>query len=267
MNLVLRYLGVNVLHWQASFHFYANLLGMEIGKRDGRWAVFGAGAEDHAQYSPTLIFELNSGGRFPGYRIWGHYQGIRPSIQVANLEAVAAEARRNRVILGPIEEQEWGRRVEFVAPEMIRWTFSEVPGRPATDDLRKPVIGHVEIKVNDMAAQMAFYRDVLGFHVASEAAAQVILSQGTDNPWLILEPTGGKYDNPPTWAKYPDRAHPVSIGLVTPDVGAVADRARTAGITILRDVGEQRNGGLATGATGLVLADPDGNAVRVLQTG
>jgi catechol 2,3-dioxygenase len=265
MNVDFKHLSVNVMYWQASYYFYTNLLGMETTKQDGRWAMLGTGAEGQAQNDRGFVFELNSGGRFPGYRVWGHYQGVRPSIQVENLEAVAAEARRNRLILGSIDERDWGRRVEFTAPEMIRWTFSEVPGRPASDDLGEPMIGHVEIKVNDMAAQIAFYRDVLGLQVESESAAQVILSQGADHPWLILEPTGSKHDNPPTWAKNPDRAHPVVIGLVTPDIRTVADDARTAGITILKDVGEQRNGSMAVGATGLVLADADGNAVRVWQ--
>ena len=268
MDLVFKHLDVNVLYWEASYHFYAKLLGMQTARQDGRWALFGSSSSDQMDGWTSLVFQLNSGGRFPGYRIWGHYQGIRPSIQVENLEAVVEKARRNRVIFtgGAIQETGWGRRVEFTAPEMIRWSFSEAVGRAATDDLSQPVIGHVEIKVNDMAAQAAFYRDVLGFEIESQDPAAVLLSRGGEKPWLVLEPTGGKEDTPPTWGKQPDRAHPVVIGFLASDLQAVATRARDAGVSLLTDVGAHLDEQTGSPRDGFAMADFDGNAIQVFQS-
>jgi predicted enzyme related to lactoylglutathione lyase len=257
MDLEFNELDVNVLYWEASLYFYAEVLGIEVIKEDGRRAVLGAGGPGRALSGRSLAFVLSAGGRFPGYRVWGTFQGIRPSIQVENLDAVVERARRNRVIFGgrEAEETSWGRRLEFTAPEMIRWTLSEAPGRPMSDDLSRPVIGHVEIKANDLAAQMAFYCDALGFRIEHETATEAVLSHGDGKPWMVLELAGGKQDNPPAWAKQPDRAHPVVIGLAAGDVRAAAERARRAGGRVLMEDG--------AAGEGVVLADPDGNAIKV----
>jgi catechol 2,3-dioxygenase-like lactoylglutathione lyase family enzyme len=258
MDLEFSELDVNVLYWQASFYFYAKVLGMEMVEKDGRRAALRAG---HVG-AGGLTFALNSGGRFPGYRVWGTFQGVRPSIQVEDLQAVAERARRSRVIFTgrEIEEKSWGRRMEFTAPEMIRWTLSEVPGAPMSDDLSRPVIGHVEIRVNDLAAQTAFYCDALGFRIEDETATEATLRQGEGKPWVTLELAGGKQENPPTWAKEPERAHPVVMGLAAADLRAAAERARRAGGRVLKD-------SEAAGGERLVLADPDGNAVRIRRSG
>ncbi|HET7271905.1 MAG TPA: VOC family protein [Rubrobacter sp.] len=266
MDIELNFMGVCVEDWRTSYRFYTEILGMhaELDPDLGTWASLGGGWDAYRAGSRSMIVELFDGGRSSagGGRAWGHKQGIRPGIQVDDLEAVVVAARARGVpFTGEIEETDWGRRIEFTAPEGIRWTLSHVPERPSGPDLFKPHIGHVEIKARDLEEQMAFYRDVMGMHLESENQTQVILGQGANKPWLTLESGGEKQINDPAWASDPALGHPIFISFMTSDIRDVAARLREANVTMLKDIEPHAD----WGGTDLIIADVDGNALQIVQ--
>ena len=267
MDIELNFMGVCVEDWHTSYRFYTEILGMhaELDPDLGIWASLGGGWDAYRAGSRSMIVELFDGGRpAGGRRAWGHKQGIRPAIQVDDLEAVVAAARARGVpFTGEIEETDWGQRTEFTAPEGIRWTLSHVPERPSSPGLFKPHIGHVEIKTHDLAGQVTFYRDVMGMNLESEHQTQIILGQGAGKPWLALESGGEKQTNDPAWASDPALGHPVFISFMASDVREVATRVRQANVNILKGVEHHAD----WGGTDLIVADVDGNALQIVQYG
>jgi len=265
----LNFIGVTAADWHAAFDFYTKTLGVGLAATNpayGNWALFGGGWKDYESgKSRSMIFELFEHG-LPGIadRHWGHRQGYRPGIQVDDLDAMVAAARSRGVpFTGEIETTEWGRRIEFSAPEGVRWTLSEARSRPAGSDLAQPLIGHIEIKAHDVDGQKAFYRDVMGLQVESEGARGIILGQAPGKAWLTIEPGGEKQTTPPELAKEPYQAHPIFISFMTYRLDLVAARLRKAGVTILREVTPHP----LWGGTDLIIADVDGNVIQVVQYG
>jgi catechol 2,3-dioxygenase-like lactoylglutathione lyase family enzyme len=126
MDIELNFMGVCVVDWHSSYRFYTEILGIhaELDPDLGIWASLGGGWDAYRAGSKSLIVELFDGGRPAGGRKWGHKQGIRPGIQVDDLEAVVVAARARGVpFTGEVEETDWGQRIEFSAPEGIRWTL------------------------------------------------------------------------------------------------------------------------------------------------
>lgn len=265
MDTELNFLGLYVADWPASYQFYTAILGMqaEVDPSLGVWASLGGGWDAYRTGSRSMICELFDGGGSVGSgRAWGRRQGIRPAIHVDDLDAVVGAARARGVsFTGEVEETAWGRRIEFTAPEGIRWTLCQAPGRPSSPDLFKPYIGHVEIKAHDVAGQTAFYRDVIGLDLESKEPAQVIFGQGAGLPWLTLEPGGEKRTNDP--ARGPDaiRGHPVFISFMASDIQAVAARLRGAQATLLKDIEHHEE----WGGTDIIIADVDGNMLQIVQ--
>lgn len=265
----LNFIGATAANWHAACEFYTERLG--IGSKEtypafGNWAKLGAGPNNYwSGKFRSMIFELFD-GRPPGNkaRHWGHRQGFRPSIQVDSLDAMVAAARARGVpFTGEIETTDWGRRIEFSAPEGVRWTLSEARGRPACSDLAQPFIGHVELKAHDVAGQKAFYRDVMGLQLESENARCIILGQGPGKAWLTIEPGGEKQVNSPALAKEPTQGHPIFISFMTYHLDQVAARLRKSGVTILREVKRHPD----WEGTDIIIADVDGNAIQVVQYG
>ena len=265
----LHFIGVTAANWHSAFEFYTKRLGVRVNATNpalGNWAQLGAGGDDYwSGISRSMTFELFDGGP-PGKkeRRWGHKQGFRPGIQVENLDAMVAAARARGVpFTGEIEQTDWGRRIEFTAPDDVRWTLSEARSRPADSDLAEPLIGHVEIKAHDVAGQKAFYRDVMGLHLESENARCIILGQGPGKPWLTIEPGGEKQTNSPALASEPTRGHPIFISFMTHHLDQTAARLRKSGVTILCEVTHHPD----WNGTDLIIADVDGNAIQVVQYG
>lgn len=117
-------------------------------------------------------------------------------------------------------------------------------------------LGHVVLKVRDVAASEAFYRDVLGFQVSDRnEKGMVFLRHGTDHHSLALAQVTS--DRP--------LSGPDEVGLHhfawevgdLDDVIRARDYLRNKGIPI---VFEGRRG--AGGNVGVEVQDPDGNVVE-----
>lgn len=104
MENELNFMGVCVDDCHTSYRFYTEILGMyaELDPDLGNWASLGGGWDAYRAGSRSMIVELFDGGRLAGGgRSWGHEQGIRPGIQVDDLESVVAAARaRSKILAG-----------------------------------------------------------------------------------------------------------------------------------------------------------------------
>lgn len=263
--LELNFIGLSVVDWQRSLAYYTKSIGIGLKNSNptyGNWAMLGEGWDAYwSGKSRSLIVELFDGGPpIRKERKWGREQGVRPSIQVENLEAAITALRRRRVrFTSEVEHMGWGKRIEFTAPEDIRWTLSEVPGRPASPGLNKPLIGHLEIKAHQFARQTAFYRDVLGMQLESTNRAYAVLSQGPNKPWVVIEPGGERQSIPPDWAAIPAHGQPLFLSFMTYNLPKAAAAMRQAGVRILKEVEHHPD----WGGTDFIATDVDGNVIQV----
>ena len=110
---------------------------------------------------------------------------------------------------------------------------------------------HLALRVRDVRAAAAFYRENFGLHEVWRPDAQnVYLSSGTDN--LALHQAddvaaGGALDHLGFIVDSPEEVH------------AAAERQRARGVPIAREPREHRDGSVS-----FYCRDPDGNLVQVL---
>lgn len=168
MDIKLNWLGIHVVDFDVSLRFYTETLGINATDTKPNWAYF---------ETTGMTFELFSGG-MPSASdgsLWGKGQAIRPSIQVADLRAAIAEMRQRGVLFsGEIKRTAFSEWIEFIAPENMRWTFAQAPAYPFSSSLHRPHIGWVELKVDRIAEQRAFYTEVLGLQPEDGKDGQVI---------------------------------------------------------------------------------------------
>lgn len=268
MDLTFNFIGVSVVDWHSTFHFFSETLGIkaELNPAHGDWAVFG-GAWDayYKDGSRSAIFELFDHGRAVPERHWGLNQGIRPGFHVSSIQKII-ETLSNEIPIGDILNHPWGKTAEIKTPEGIRFAFAEIPNAPFSDDLATPYIGHVAIKCADFDAMKNFYEGVLGFTLTDSSSDYAVFTQKDGHPSIILESGGtpSHIDLRNTW--WEDnavRAFPVFISLMTRDVQAVYASLKSKDVVVLRDIIPNQD----WGGTDLHIADPDGNGIQVVQYG
>jgi predicted enzyme related to lactoylglutathione lyase len=265
MDLELNFMGVAVADWQTSSLFYTDMLGLggPLEPKCINWAAMSGWWDKYHAGAKNLVFELVDVGRpVLRDRAWGKGQGVRPSIQVENLEKTI-DKRRSRGVLftSEIETVAWGRRIEFVAPEGVRWSLSQAPGRPFITDLASPLIGHFEIKAYHLERQKTFYGNLLGMTVESADPNHIIFSQGSGQPWIVLEAGGQRPAHDPAWAHKPTRGQPVFMSFTTSNIELLAKQLRSVGVTVLKELEYYPD---CDGAK-LLVADADGNVVQIVQ--
>ena len=117
--------------------------------------------------------------------------------------------------------------------------------------VRSRGLRHVALRVRDLPAALAFYRDLLGFRVVWQPDAEnVYLSSGCDNLALHQSDrvaTDGALD------------HVGVIVASAAEVGAAQAALTTRGVRLLAATRQHRDG-----STSCYVADPDGNSVQIL---
>ncbi len=116
-------------------------------------------------------------------------------------------------------------------------------------------IGHVVLKVRDLDRSLAFYRDLLGFRVASEMSNVMIFltATGDNHHDLALLRVGQQAPSPV----------PSAVGLYHLAIRLADLDAVRAAHTLLRDRGLLR-GAVDHGVSrSLYTADPDGNEIEL----
>jgi catechol 2,3-dioxygenase-like lactoylglutathione lyase family enzyme len=254
MALKLNWIGIHVSDFAASLRFYTDILGMNATDTKPDWAYF---------ETSGMTFELFGGGLPPisDQSGWGQGQTVRPGIQVADLQGTIAEMRQRGVkFTGEIERTAFSEWIEFVAPENMRWTLAHAPSYPFSASLHKPHIGWVELKVDRLAEQRAFYRELLGVQPEDAGDGHVVLRQGPGEPLLFLE-TGGGRAVPfqiNKGALQPLPSHLMSVE--TKDVQEAAAWLKSHNIPTLTEITRKDWGGID-----LYIADPDGNPIQIVQ--
>ncbi len=251
MALVLNWLGVHVADFAASLRFYTDVLGIHASDVKPDWAFFD---------TTGMTLELFGGAPPTPDRSWGRGQAVRPSIQVADLPGTMAEMRRRGVdFTGEIERAASREQVEFAAPEGIRWTLAHAPEYPFGAGLHRPHIGWVELKVQRLAQQRAFYSEVLGLRPDVEHG-QAVLRQGPGEPLLFLV-TGGQRAAPlQVTGGLLRPAPPLMMSFETDDIAQAAAWLRAHEIPLVIGITHRHWGG-----TDLFIADADGNPIQVVQ--
>lgn len=248
VDLKLNFLGITVADFEASYRFYTEVLGIEARHSKPDWAYL---------ETTGMTFELFSGGVPPTPdRSWGRGQAIRPSFQIADLRRTISDLRRKGVVfVGDIESTTWGERIEFIAPEGIRWTLAYAPDYPFGSSLRKPHLGWVEMKAHSLPAQQAFYADVMGLRPEESDHTQVIFQQGLGEPLLFLKPGGH-----PLPAIQSRMLAPLFISFETDNIERAAAWIKSHNVPVLTDITHREWGGID-----FIITDVDGNPVQVVQ--
>lgn len=120
--------------------------------------------------------------------------------------------------------------------------------------------GHVAIKVKDLDASLAFYRDKLGFEEMlrlhnDDGEVWLVYVRITDTHYLEIFP-GAENDRAPGW-----NANGVNHMCFTiDDLDATAQRIKDAGIALTTDI---QNG--LDGNRQAWIEDPDGNRIELME--
>ncbi|MFO0911595.1 MAG: VOC family protein [Pirellulales bacterium] len=150
--------------------------------------------------------------------------------------------------------------MELESPEGVYWILQSSPGVTASNNLSDPTIGFVEMKTQDLDAQVAFYQDVLGMRIIDRQPERVTLAVAADRPPVILLPGGQKQAIDVERHPDPALAQPIFLGFMARDLKQSAARIRKNNVSILKDVEHHDWNG-----TDMILADADGNAVQIFE--
>jgi catechol 2,3-dioxygenase len=254
-----------------SIDFYESVLGLRVHGRDGDRARLGAGSED-------LLRLLEQPGARPARRCSGLYHFALLLPERVDLARWLAHAARGQIALTGLSDHHVSEAIYLSDPDEhgieIYWDRprstweGQVAQRMTTlplevesllSELEDPAnepftgmpagtkMGHVHLRVSEIPATIAFYRDVLGFELMAALGAQAaFLGAGGyhhhvgSNTW---ESAGA--------GQAPDGSATLSrASIVLPDgeaVDAIAQRAQQAGLDPI-----------AT-PDGVLLHDPSGN--------
>jgi catechol 2,3-dioxygenase len=137
---------------------------------------------------------------------------------------------------------------------------------PGADDVREIVlespeisagadVGHVNLRVTDLARSLAFYRDVLGLHVTQRDAESVFLAAGEYHHHVALN----------VWGTAATAAPPEAAGLHHFAL-RLPDEAVLAGVVVrILQAGHRLQGATDHGVNiAVYLRDPDGNGVELM---
>jgi predicted enzyme related to lactoylglutathione lyase len=269
VDLKLNFLGINVTDYQPSYRFYSEVMGIRDTGIQPEWEGFAQLGMTWEEYfsaeAKGMMFELfNRKTQARRDSVWGNGQGFRPSIQVQDFEGTIAQMReRGLTFTGEVEQTMLGRRIEFIAPEGIRWSLAHAPSYPAGATLHRPHIGWTESKIEDLKAQQSFYTEVMRLKVRDRDDDYCILEQGPLEPLLILESGGTAARSLPGWSVDSSLQQPVLISFMTYDIHGAAAWLKDHKVTIVRDVAHHPD----WGGTDIYIADPEGNRVQVVQYG
>lgn len=116
-------------------------------------------------------------------------------------------------------------------------------------------IGHVHLKVSDLARSLAFWRDVLGFEVMQELKSAAFLSAGGYHHHIAINIWESRGGSPPP-ANSTGLYH---VAILYPDRATLGDALRR-----LVEAGIPLDGASDHGVSeALYLHDPDGNGVEL----
>lgn len=246
-DLKLNWLGIHVADFDAALRFYTETLGLRASDTKPDWAYL---------ETSGMVFELFGGGPARAQT-----QTIRPGIHVADLRATLAALRARGVPFdGQIRQADGSEWIEFSAPQGMRWTLVQAPGAPAGPEPGRAHIGRLELKTEQLAAQQAFYRDILGLQVESARDGQAVLKQEPDGPLLFLESAAGR---PAPFQVHGNSLQPPPSHLLsceTRDIQAAAAWLKAQGVTLLTEIAHKDWGGID-----LYISDPDGNPIQIVQ--
>lgn len=131
----------------------------------------------------------------------------------------------------------------------------QTAGAPARRIAAGARIGHVHLKVADLARALAFYRDVLGFAVTTQRPGAVFLAAGDYHHHIALNTWESRGGAPPP----PGTTGLFHLAILYPTRAALADalrRVAAAGIAL--------DGASDHGVSeALYLRDPDQNGVEL----
>ena len=253
--LTLNWFGMAVHDVPAASDFYSQRLGFSFleDETNSLWRQF---------QTRCMTFELfQAHPQRLMVNAWGDGQAFRPFILVDKLSA-AIDMLQSQNISFSQPESSFGKILEMVGPEKIRWSLME-----STDiqiDWAHPTIGGIELKAVNLDAQKAFYTEILGMTLERGVEGTLLLSQPDEMARLLIH-TGGVFTHPPAPAgeEKPAYFYPIWISFETQDVKHANVWLKQQNAVILHPLTyhEDWNG------TDIILADADGNAVQVVQYG
>jgi catechol 2,3-dioxygenase len=235
-----------------SIAFYTDVLGLQLGRRDGDEAGLSAGREElivlHetpgarsvSRHSGLYHVALLYPSRLELARVAQRIMVSKTAIQGASDHGISEaiylpDPDGNGIELAADYPRDgWPdlSNVEAIAPNPLDMgrLFNLVSGRePEPDADPATVIGHVHLHVGDVAEGLAFYRDLIGFDLVTFMDSAAFVSAGGYHHHLAFNVWQGKGAPP---------APPEAAGLLywtielpsTADVSAVRERLTRGGV-------------------------------------
>jgi len=265
---------LNVSRLARSVDFYRQALGLRVHRQDGTSAALGAGGDDL-----LLLDEHPEAPRPRGTTGLYHFAILLPSRRAlarqlrrliqggVRLQGVADHLVSEALYLADPDgngielyrdrpREEWvyeGGQIRMTTEALdVEGLLAELEGPEESPQGIAPgtVMGHVHLRVSDLAAAEAFYRDVLGFDVTTHyGRAASFLSRNGYHHHIGLN----------TWE---------SLGAPPPPAGALGLRRFAlhlpAGeVSRARSAAEERGLSVEVKPEGLLLRDPAGNVAAL----
>jgi len=262
---------------ERSLEFYSNALGMQVQNRNGNHAILGAGDSRlvHLTGNPDAVqpgrktglyhfalllpsrlelaraIQRLSSSRWPLQGFADHL--VSEAVYLEDPDGIGIELSRDR------PRNEWrtdsaGRIAMGTNPLDLQGVMTELSrdkdgAAPMHPDSR---MGHVHLRVSDLAAAVAFYRDVLGFDLTNDSfPSAAFLSAGGYHHHLGLN----------TW---------MGVGIPAPPENAVGLQHLTLQLPGREDVAALKSRldnaviGYSEAADGLLVRDPSHNGVLIV---
>lgn len=247
MKFRMNFIGLNVQKKTPALHFYQDSYHMKKVEHSSKPPML------WLKTTGMMVEVFTPQARHESLNRPAPRQALRPCIHVRNMKAIAESLKKEGIQVGEVEKTAYGKRVECVGPENLRWLMGEGRGYKHASTLAKPHFGSADLRVLDMEGQRKFFTRVLGLKEGAEFDGELTLRDTTEGTFLVL----GQDRRPKSEETLP--AQPAFLSFAVSKATEAEMKLKSLGVEFIQPLAVHGFG------TDILILDADQNIIQIVE--